>query len=577
MITMNHIIAAFVLPVMLTGACSKGETGNDSPAPVPIPEKEEKAPAFRFYVDDLEFIPGQSADIAFMHKDVTILSSSIPTGWSVVFDESDNTITIKAPDASREGFSCGGSIQFKGNWNNNELVSNELNVSLLGINKQQDWDRFCAGKTDGYLVDGVIYLNCDVTAAQSIAVLTAPLDGHGHTITLDIPAEKSCGGLFGTLQKNVKDLNLKGRVTAAARNDGDGCASLAMACSEGVRIENVCSSAEVVLDFQTRHLSSNALSGLVAKGGAVMENCSFTGSLKALNCDCGQDLTSLEGVDVDIPTGCFSLRQLKITSDEIGNSYILQTEGGKVIVFDGGNTDQADNLLANINAHYGGKVDEWWLSHPHGDHVGAFCKIIGTEGHIPVGKVVHSDPPANIVSAESGSVSSLRKSLAAYQNEGGTVVDLRKAGERYEIDGVFIKVLGIATEDFPQRGSPYPSPINNASVIIRVWDREKSVIFLGDAQELKGEQVLQQFGAYMHCDYLQMGHHGNWTCGKSFYDAVEFKAALWPTPTFLWTCQSGNKSGWDNWKYREWVAAKGVKENHVSCLGDWLLEMETNK
>ena len=467
-----------------------------------------------------------------------------------------------------------GAIKFSGTWEGQALSTNELNVKLLGINSKDDWNSFCAGKTDGFVVDGELHINCDLSVTESAGTLSVPLDAHGHTVTLDIHSETSSGGLFRVVEKTVRNLNLAGRVHGAAVTDDDGCGSLAARCADGIKIMNVSSSADVTLDFQTRHLAPRALSGIVGIGNPVLENCTFTGKLKALNCDGPQDLSCLQDAEVDIPTGCFSLRQLKITADKIGNSYIMQTEGGKVVVFDGGNTEEDANLLKHLNELYGGKVDEWWISHPHGDHMGAFSSIIGKSGHIPIGKVVYSKVPANITAVESGSQKSLVNLLNTYAEAGGTVVDLQEAGARYEIDGVFIKVLGIASGDFPQKGSPYPSPINNASVVIRVWDREKSVIFLGDAQELKGRKVLQEFGPYMHCDYIQMGHHGNWTCGRAFYDAVDFKGALWPTPTSLWTCKAGNGAGWDCWQYRNWVAAKGVKENHASCEGDWLLEME---
>lgn len=573
MINARHILAT-VMFFFAVVSCDK-DTPASEPQPSKDPEIEKKAPAFKFYVTDLDFIPGQTAEIAFKHEGVSLTSCTVPSGWTYDLSSSPDVIAITAPDAFGSSFASGGTIKLHGQWEDRSLDSNELKVNLLGINSQDDWNTFSGGKTDGFIVDGQLFLNCNVKVTRSLEKLTVPMDAHGHTVTLAIPAENSLGGLFGTVEKSVKNLNIAGEVALAATGDDDSCASLAAGCSQGVKLQNVHSSADVVLDFQTRHLSSCALSGIVALGSPEQENCSFTGKLKALNCDCGQDVSFLKDAEVDIPTGCFSLRQLKITSDEIGNSYILQTEGGKVVVFDGGNTDQASNLLKNLKEKYGYKVDEWWLSHPHSDHVSAFCEIIKAEEHIPVGKVVYSKMPANIVAVEAGVQSTLLSRLNKYTSEGGTVVDLQNAGERFEIDGVFFKVLGVATDEFPQRGSPFPSPANNASVVVRVWDREKSVIFLGDAQELKGTKVLDEFGPYMHCDYLQMGHHGNWTCGRTFYDTVDFKAALWPTPTFLWTCKSGNGSGWDCWRYREWVAAKGVTENHVSCQGDWLLEMGT--
>ena len=56
--------------------------------------------------------------------------------------------------------------------------------------------------------------------------------------------------------------------------------------------------------------------------------------------------------------GGFSLWQLAAQSDKIGNSYVMQTDKGKVIVMDGGYREEAPYLRGFIAA-LGGKVDLW--------------------------------------------------------------------------------------------------------------------------------------------------------------------------------------------------------------------------
>jgi len=569
---LRTVILAAAAILLAVCSCQKS-TGGDTPQPGPQPEPEPTAPSFKFIVNDLEFSPGQAAQISFKHEGVKITSSTIPQGWSVDLTLSDDEIFISAPSTKDGSFASGGIIKFTGKWNGKTLESNELRVNLGGICNQTDWELFCAGNVEDYIVDGKVSLNCDVHASKSIPSLDYPFDAHGHSITLDITQENSLGGLWGKVNFPVSNLNLSGSISSLASLTGNCAASLAAFCADGVMLESVNSNAEVLLDLQTQHISSCALPGLVASGKPSLKDCSFSGKFTVLNCDSGQDTSIFPaGATIDIPTGHFTLKQLKITTDEIGNSYILKTDKGSVLVFDGGNTNQVDHFLEIIKNDYGNKVDQWWFSHPHADHVGVFISTIPKSDRPAIGKVFYSKVPENITAVEAGSQATLLKRLTTYADAGGTVVDLRETGVRYDVDGVFIMVLAIATDEFPQLGSPYPSPINNASVILRVWDREKSVIFLGDAQELKGMQALEQYGPYMHCDYLQMGHHGNWTCGKTFYDAVDFKVALWPSPSWLYNCTASNAKGWDCWQYRKWVAAKGVKENHASCDGDWLLE-----
>ena len=55
--------------------------------------------------------------------------------------------------------------------------------------------------------------------------------------------------------------------------------------------------------------------------------------------------------------------------------YILKTKNNKLIVIDGGTTDDTDNLIKNINDN-GKKVDYWFITHAHDDHAGAFTQIV---------------------------------------------------------------------------------------------------------------------------------------------------------------------------------------------------------
>lgn len=66
--------------------------------------------------------------------------------------------------------------------------------------------------------------------------------------------------------------------------------------------------------------------------------------------------------------------------------YVLKTSDNKVVVIDGGTKADTQNLEEQIK-QYGGKVDAWFLTHPHKDHVGAFVEIISEESSIEIEKV----------------------------------------------------------------------------------------------------------------------------------------------------------------------------------------------
>jgi hypothetical protein len=146
------------------------------------------------------------------------------------------------------------------------------------------------------------------------------------------------------------------------------------------------------------------------------------------------------------------------------------------------------------------------------------------------------------------------------------IVNLHKPFQRFDIDGVGIMVLAVDHPDFKSKG------YNDQSIIIRVWDDVKSVVFLGDAEVECGNAALESCREYLDCDYLQMSHHGQNGVSEEFYKTVSFRACLWPTPSWVW--EPGENRTWlKTYDTRRWMDEKGITEHHVSCLEtDWVLE-----
>ncbi|MCF0197510.1 MAG: hypothetical protein HUK03_09865 [Bacteroidaceae bacterium] len=114
-------------------------------------------------------------------------------------------------------------------------------------------------------------------------------------------------------------------------------------------------------------------------------------------------------------------------------------------------------------------------------------------------------------------------------------------------------------------------------MILRVWHRRKSIVFLGDAGVECGDLCLGgPFADDLHCDYMQMAHHGQGGCSEEFYRAVRFTACLWPTPSWVWNNDQGkgfNTGILKTCDTRLWMDRKGIKEHHVSCRdGLWRLD-----
>lgn len=259
----------------------------------------------------------------------------------------------------------------------------------------------------------------------------------------------------------------------------------------------------------------------------------------------------------------FCMWQIPSHQDTIGNSYVFLTDGGKVVVMDGGFDHEALFLRGFIGA-LGGEVEAWFVSHPHPDHMGALNEILKAPGDISIKTIYHSRMPEEVIMAEPQCEKSCHEYYQRFLDQTKTrVVDIQEPGETFCFDGMKIKILSVAN-DFTT------NPYNNSSMIMRVWDKRKSIVFLGDAGIECGDKVLAgPFAPDLNCDYLQMAHHGQNGCSEEFYRSIKFSACLWPTPTWVWNNDQGK--GFDTGilntvRTREWMERLNIDEHHVTCL-----------
>ena len=264
--------------------------------------------------------------------------------------------------------------------------------------------------------------------------------------------------------------------------------------------------------------------------------------------------------------GHFSLTQISSATDTIGESYLMKTSGGKVIMVDGGYASDVEKLRRHL-AKAGNHVDLWMITHPHEDHMEALATILADPQGITVRRVVYSRVPDEFLDCEKGSADNARGYYRVMDNfmDGTDFVNVHQAGQRFDIDGIGIMILSVADMSLKRR------LYNEQSMIIRMWDDKKSVIFLGDAEVERGDSVLAQYREFLDCDYLQMAHHGQNGVSEQFYKTINFRACLWPTPSWVWDPAPEN-----NWlktrDTRRWMDEKGITEHHVSCLEeDWTL------
>lgn len=256
----------------------------------------------------------------------------------------------------------------------------------------------------------------------------------------------------------------------------------------------------------------------------------------------------------------FVLWQLPSQIDSIGNSYVVQTANGKVIVMDGGFEAEKDYLRGFIDA-LGGKVDAWIISHPHDDHITAIVALLENPKGLKIDKIYHSRFPDVLIDSESEKTAEItRKFYSLLDNATDIEVVDCHCGDEFEIDGVNFRIL---SEKNPEMANC--NPYNNSSMAYKMWDSKKSFIFLGDLGVEGGQKLLDsEYAKDLECDYLQMAHHGQAGCDKHFYESVKFRACLWPSPKWVYNAPMGRLK---TAEVRGWIKELGITEHYVSNEG----------
>lgn len=268
-------------------------------------------------------------------------------------------------------------------------------------------------------------------------------------------------------------------------------------------------------------------------------------------------------------TQTVQLTQLKMNSGRQMMGYILKTNN-KVIVIDGGTKDDAENLKFHINK-YGGKVDYWFMTHLHDDHLGAFTEIVKDE-NVEICNIYASlndkewyrvnEPSRYDFSEEFLNILSDEK----IKNK----VHSPDLNEKLTIDNIKVEILGIRNPEITE------NPGNEQSMVIRFDTHKSSMIILGDTGVKSSEKLLNNQKEKLDCDIVQMAHHGQNGATKELYQAISPKICLWPTPEWLWNNDPGtgyNTGIWKTIETRSWMEELNIQNNYIEKDGDITIEI----
>lgn len=250
--------------------------------------------------------------------------------------------------------------------------------------------------------------------------------------------------------------------------------------------------------------------------------------------------------------------------------YILKTEKEKLIVIDGGTTDDTEQLIEQINEN-GGKVDYWFLTHAHDDHVGAFTEIVQNTD-IEIKKIYVSINELEWYEKnEPERIEFTKKFLETLKlNKIKDKIIEPNINDKINVDNLTVEILGIKNPEIVENAG------NEQSMVFTIETEKSKLLFLGDTGIKSSEKLLTNQKEKLKSDIVQMSHHGQAGASKELYEAVSPKICLWPTPEWLWNNDSGmgeNSGPWKTLETRSWMDELKVEKNYIAKDGNIVIKI----
>lgn len=221
--------------------------------------------------------------------------------------------------------------------------------------------------------------------------------------------------------------------------------------------------------------------------------------------------------------------------------YTIKSKKGGLIVIDGGWEYQEEYVREIIKSN-GGHIDAWILSHPHQDHIGAFCEIYPNPKDITIDKIYTVDMAPPDVCKEKASWDD----MTPYENFLSLdVQDLNYLyeGDSLQFDGLNIDVLSAYG---PQVYDVSKDLLNDGALMLKVNSKESSFLFCTDIGKSMSEYLIDKYGDSLKADYMQMGHHGYGGLSDEFYTIVSPQMAFFDAPDWLMFDETGKYDNPEN-------------------------------
>ena len=215
----------------------------------------------------------------------------------------------------------------------------------------------------------------------------------------------------------------------------------------------------------------------------------------------------------------YLVTQYADTTGVQGTFYTISNDN-TLIIIDGGWAGN-ETAVRDVIAAHGNVVDAWILSHPHQDHAGAFNAIYANPGEITIRQIYDNGFDYDFISSvgEPYDDITVMETYHALTAAAENVTHLRR-GDVLAVCGLTLSVYNAYDEAVLYTVGDEKDYQNNASLLFKVSSASTSMLFCSDIKYDMSDYLLANYADDIACDYVQTGHHGNWSFSDEFYEST---------------------------------------------------------
>lgn len=209
-------------------------------------------------------------------------------------------------------------------------------------------------------------------------------------------------------------------------------------------------------------------------------------------------------------------------------------------IIDGGLPSTAD-LVRTVIREHNDHVNNWIITHPHPDNMGAFNCLMQDEdaASISIDHLYTVEFPLAAYEQIARDVDEI-DTYYTFLDITQTLEDKNVLSVKYLHEGDILylgssqlKVYSEYTPEIVERNLDLP---NSSSLVFKISGEKQSMLFFADFEDAElADKLYEKYGHELDATYIQLGHHGNNALAPSYYLNLHPSAVYADAPYFLYT------------------------------------------